>query len=107
MFKKISLDDFLKLTELEQVSLLFVKEQGCKYCEIAENEIKKVSLVEALPRINFFEISIDDEPTVTTKLGLTGVPAFLRIDRAGRKKLKTGFEGVENLKNFIISEIEL
>ncbi len=95
MFQKTTLSDFLRLIELEQISVLFIKEQGCKFCEAAENEMKKIT--ETLPAVKFFEVLINDEPTVPTKLGLIGVPAFLKIDRAGRKKLKIGFAWIKRI----------
>jgi hypothetical protein len=39
MFEKVTLDKFLSLNELDKTSLLFIKEQGCKYCEIAESDL--------------------------------------------------------------------
>jgi len=106
MFEKVTLDKFLSLNDLDKTSLLFIKEQGCKYCEIAENEMRSVGLAAILPKITFFEVSINDDASVTTRLGLTGVPAFFKIDRSGKKRLKTGFEGIEGLTSFILSEVE-
>ncbi len=85
MFNKISLVDFLKSTKLKKTSLLFIKEQGCKFCVIAEHEMNKVKIIENFPAINFYEISVDVNPSVATKLGLTGVPAFLKLNCFGKK----------------------
>ncbi|MCC6137258.1 MAG: hypothetical protein IT287_01390 [Bdellovibrionaceae bacterium] len=106
MFEKVTLDEFLSLNELDKTSLLFIKEQGCKYCEIAESEMRSVGLAAILPTINFYEVSINDDSSVATRLGLTGVPAFFKIELSGKKRLRTGFEGIEGLTNFILSEIE-
>lgn len=106
MFEKVTLDKFLSLNELYKTSLLFIKEQGCKYCEIAESEMKSADLAAVLPTINFFEVSINDDPSVATRLGLMGVPTFFKVDRSGKKRLRTGFEDIEGLTNFILSEIE-
>ncbi|MCO5143076.1 MAG: hypothetical protein M9962_08305 [Oligoflexia bacterium] len=78
MFEKVTLDKFLSLNELDKTSLLFIKEQGCKYCEIAESEMRSVSIAAILPTINFFEVSINDDASVATRLGLTGALHFLK-----------------------------
>ena len=41
MFQKITLIEFMQKSENGSTSLLFVNEQGCRYCELAETEIKK------------------------------------------------------------------
>ncbi len=101
MFQKITLIEFMQKSENGSTSLLFVNEQGCRYCELAETEIKKDEFFKNHLSVKFFEASINDEPGIAAKLGLVGVPAFLKIDGTGRKRIKTGFDSIESLTKFI------
>jgi hypothetical protein len=101
MFKRITFDQFLLQAELGSASLLFIKEQSCKYCENAEREIQKGELENQFKSMQFFELYIDDHPELPAQLGLVGVPAFFKIDPSGRKRMKVGFDGLENLKHFL------
>ena len=103
MFQRISLEQFITFFETGKASLLFIKEQGCQYCQIAEREMKKAGFPESIGAIICFEVSIDDEPGLPSKLGLVGVPAFFKIDPIGRKRIKTGFENIEDLNRFMFA----
>ncbi len=80
IYQSTSAENFFETCVGGKTSLLFIKEQGCRYCEIAEAEMKRAGLPEALGYIKFFECSIDQEPDLAIKLGLVGVPEFLRVD---------------------------
>lgn len=101
MFQRISLEQFIKSSGLGKTSLLFIRERGCQYCQIAEEQMKKAGFPETIGSVNCFEAVIDDEPKLPSKLGLVGVPAFLKIEPTGRKRTKTGFENVEDLIQFL------
>ncbi len=103
MFQKVSFEQFIESFETGKASVLFIKEQGCQYCQIAEREMKKAGFPESIGSINCFEVSIDNEPGLPSKLGLVGVPAFFKIDSIGRKRIKTGFENIEDLNQFIFA----
>lgn len=101
MFQRISLEQFIKSFEAGKTSLLFIVERGCQYCQIAEQQMKKAGFPETISSVNFFEAVIDDEPALPSKLGLVGVPAFFKIDPSGRKRVKIGFENIEDLIQFL------
>lgn len=103
MFQRISFELFIKSSETGKTSLLFIKERGCRYCQIAEEEMKKAGFPESIGLISCFEVLIDDEPALPSKLGLVGVPAFFKIDPIGRKRIKTGYENIEDLNQFILA----
>lgn len=101
MFQRISFEQFIKSSKTGKISLLFIKERGCQYCQIAEEEMKKAGFPESISSINCYEVLIDDEPGLPSKLGLVGVPAFFKIDSAGKKRIKTGFGNIEDLNQFL------
>lgn len=106
IFQNTSSEEFFETSLKGKASLLYIKEQGCRYCEFAEAEMKRAGLPEALGKIRFHECSIDQEPGLATKLGLVGVPAFLKVDVTGRKKILVGFESIERFIEFLKSETE-
>lgn len=101
MFKRITLEEFQSQADSASTSLLFIRELGCKYCENAEREMQKSDLEKQFKSIRFFEIYIDDHPELPAKLGLVGVPAFMKLNPRGEKRIKIGFSGIEDLKHFL------
>lgn len=101
MLQEIILDEFLNMSRKHETSLLFIKERGCPFCEVAETIIELNLEKWKSLGINFYELSIDDFPSVPVKLGLVGVPAFLRNDKMGKKRLRVGVGETEDYLSFI------
>lgn len=95
-----SFEEFLSLSQ-NKTSLLFIKEQGCFYCEAAEKAIIENNIEAIFKTIGFYQITIEDDPYVSSRLRLIGVPAFFKIDKHGSKRLKTGFIGIADFVQFL------
>lgn len=103
MFPKMKFEDFLQASRPGETSVLFIREVGCFHCEHAEAEMRKDAFFSSPSEVHFYETSIDDEPGLSSKLGLIGVPAFYKIDPTGKRRVKTALGSVDSLKTFIQS----
>ncbi len=101
MLQEIILDEFLNLPPKHETSLLLIKEKGCPFCEVAETLIKLNLEKWKTQGINFYSLSIDEFPSVPVKLGLVEVPALLRIDKMGKKRLRVGVGKTKDYLSFI------
>ncbi len=99
----LTFEQFLTVAKPGSTFVLFIKERGCQYCKITEGEMTK-DFLSSFKDVSFFQTSIDNEPELPSKLGLVGVPAFFKVSSRGEKRLKTGFESLEDLRSFISSE---
>lgn len=82
-------------------TVLFIREQGCKYCEAAEQLITSHNILKKYSDITFYQTFVDSNPDIIPYLGLTGVPAFLILQQDGRRRLLTGLEKIEPLEKAI------
>ena len=102
MMQSLTFEQFLTVAKPGSTFVLFIKERGCQYCETAEVEMTK-DFLSSFKEVSFFQTSIDAEPGLPPKLGLVGVPAFFKVSSRGEKRVKTGFESLEDLSHFINS----
>lgn len=100
MYQNISLVEFEKQCNSTHISVLLIKQDGCKFCDEVIDISVNQKLNEKFKNIHFFQISIEQESDIVSKLGLVGVPAFLKMNQQGHKKLKTGFNGLNDLLIF-------
>ncbi len=100
MFLSISSEEFLNSPK-SVTSILFIKEVGCKYCEAAESLLTEGKVVQRFTTIAFFEVRINDEPDLPTKLGLVGVPSFLKVEPSGRRRVLSGFDSLDAFESFL------
>lgn len=100
MNRVYSFQEFLDRSQATP-SLLFIREDGCPYCEMAK-EILTEALTPEFANIQLFEIKTSDTPGLTIDLGLTGVPAFVLKNSEGRIKIKVGLCNSAELQNFVV-----
>lgn len=96
-----SITEFEKQQKLWPQSVLFVKQQGCEFCEVAALELTNIVSDKQFSNIHFFTIDIEKSPEVPGQLAILGVPAFLAINSLGHRRIQSGFVNRQQFLQFL------
>jgi hypothetical protein len=90
-----------------RIAILFLWGRDCPNCDIAKRQILLTSERFVWPEVRWLHDNVYDDPTMATRFGLHGIPAFFLFHRGRKLGRITAWPGTQPFVDAVNKQIAL